>query len=34
MGQAKNKQRENFAIQLVDEWEADDCVNFVVAMEK
>lgn len=34
MGQAKNKQRENFAIQLVDEWEADDCVNFAVALAR
>lgn len=34
MGQAKNKQRENFAIQLVEEWEADDCVNFAVALAR
>jgi hypothetical protein len=34
MGQAKNKQREGFAIGLIDEWEADDCVNFAIALAR
>lgn len=34
MGQAKNKQRENFSIPLIDEWEADDCVNFAIALAR
>lgn len=34
MGQAKIKQRTAFASQLVDEWEADDCVNFAVALAR
>lgn len=34
MGQAKLKQRVAFAPQLVVEWEADDCVNFAVALAR
>ncbi len=34
MGQAKNKQRENFSTPLIDEWEADDCVNFAIALAR
>jgi len=34
MGQAKIKQREAFASQLIEEWEADDCVNFAVALSR
>lgn len=34
MGQAKIKQREGFAQKLIDEWEADDCVNFAVALAR
>ena len=34
MGQAKIKQRENFSRVLIDEWEADDCVNFAVALAR
>lgn len=32
MGQAKIKQRAAFAPQLIDEWEADDCVDFAVGL--
>jgi hypothetical protein len=34
MGQAKIKQRAAFAPQLIDAWEADDCVNFAVALAR
>jgi hypothetical protein len=34
MGQARIKQREAFATQLIDEWEADDCVNFAVGLAR
>lgn len=34
MGQAKVKQREGFAVPLIDEWEADDCVNFAIALAR
>lgn len=34
MGQAKIKQRTAFATQLIDDWEADDCVNFAVALAR
>lgn len=34
MGQAKIKQRTAFRPQLVEEWEADDCVNFAVALAR
>lgn len=34
MGQAKIKQRQAFAPQLIEEWEADDCVNFAVALSR
>lgn len=34
MGQAKIKQRAAFRPQLVEEWEADDCVNFAVALAR
>lgn len=34
MGQAKIKQRATFAPQFVEEWEADDCVNFAVALAR
>lgn len=34
MGQAKIKKRTAFAEQLVEEWEADDCVNFAVALAR
>ncbi len=34
MGQAKIKQRESFAPNLIQEWEADDCVNFAVALAR
>jgi len=34
MGQAKNKQRENFSTPLIDEWEADDCINFAIALAR
>lgn len=34
MGQAKVKRREGFAVPLIDEWEADDCVNFAIALAR
>jgi hypothetical protein len=34
MGQAKINRSENFPIQLIEEWEADDCVNFAVALAR
>lgn len=34
MGQAKIKQRAAFAPQLIEEWEAGDCVNFAVALAR
>lgn len=34
MGQAKIKRSEGFASQLIEEWEADDCVNFAVALAR
>jgi hypothetical protein len=34
MGQAKNKQREGFSPQLIQEWESEDCVNFAVALAR
>lgn len=34
MGQAKNKQRKNFSTPLIDEWEADDCINFAIALAR
>ncbi|MBK1888692.1 hypothetical protein Undi14_01500 [Undibacterium sp. 14-3-2] len=34
MGQAKIKRSENFPVQLIEEWEADDCVNFAVALAR
>lgn len=34
MGQAKIKQRTDFAPQLIEEWEADDCVNFAVGLAR
>lgn len=34
MGQAKLRQRAAFALHLIDEWEADDCVNFAVALAR
>ncbi|KAB8050751.1 hypothetical protein GCN74_26765 [Janthinobacterium sp. FT14W] len=34
MGQAKTKRNEGFSPQLIDEWEADDCVNFAVALTR
>lgn len=34
MGQAKIKQRAAFAPQLIDEWEAEGCVNFAVALAR
>lgn len=34
MGQAKIKQRAAFAPQLVDGWEADDCVDFAVGLAR
>jgi hypothetical protein len=34
MGQAKLKQRLAFAPQLIAEWEAEDCVNFAVALAR
>lgn len=34
MGQAKIKQRTAFRSQLVENWEADDCVNFAVALAR
>ena len=34
MGQAKIRQREGFAPKLIEEWEAEDCVNFAVALAR
>lgn len=34
MGQAKIKRREGFAPELIEEWEADGCVNFAVALAR
>ena len=34
MGQAKIKQREGFLPRLVEEWEADDCVNFAIGLAR
>lgn len=34
MGQAKIKQRAAFAPQLIEEWEAEDCINFAVALTR
>lgn len=34
MGQAKIKQRAAFAPHLIEEWEADDCVNFAVGLAR
>lgn len=34
MGQAKIKQRAAFASHLIDTWEADNCVNFAVALAR
>lgn len=34
MGQAKIKQRAAFAPELIGAWEADDCVNFAVALAR
>ncbi len=34
MGQAKIKQRAAFAPQLIEEWEAEDCLNFAVALAR
>lgn len=34
MGQSKIKQREGFPPKLIEEWEADDCVNFAVALAR
>jgi hypothetical protein len=34
MGQAKIKQRAAFAPQLIEEWEADDCVNFAIGLAR
>ena len=34
MGQAKLKQRAAFASQLIEDWEADDCVNFAIALAR
>ena len=34
MGQARNKQRQAFASALIEEWEANDCVDFAVALAR
>lgn len=34
MGQAKNKQREGFSLQLIQDWESESCVNFAVALAR
>lgn len=34
MGQSKIKKREGFPIKLIEEWEADHCVNFAVALSR
>lgn len=34
MGQAKIKQREGFTLKQIEDWEADDCVNFAVALAR
>lgn len=34
MGQAKIKQRSAFTPQLIEEWEASDCVNFAVGLSR
>ncbi len=34
MGQAKIKRNEGFSQQLIEEWEADNCVNFAVALAR
>jgi len=34
MGQAKARKREGFPDALVDSWEADDCINFAVALAR
>lgn len=34
MGQARNKQRAAFAVELVEGWENEDCVNFAVALAR
>jgi hypothetical protein len=34
MGQAKAKRQEGFEARLVEEWEADDCVNFAIALAR
>lgn len=34
MGQAKLKQRMAFSPQLIAQWEADDCVNFAIALAR
>lgn len=34
MGQAKMRQRDSFPPRLIEEWEADDCVNFAVALAR
>lgn len=34
MGQSKIKQREGFPPNLIEQWEADDCVNFAVALAR
>ena len=34
MGQAKIRRMEGFSPQLINEWEADDCVNFAVALAR
>jgi hypothetical protein len=34
MGQAKVKEREGFSLRHIEEWEADDCVNFAVALAR
>ncbi|WP_413456579.1 hypothetical protein [Herbaspirillum huttiense] len=34
MGQAKIKQRAAFAAHSIEEWEAEDCVNFAVALAR
>lgn len=34
MGEARNKQRAAFEPKLIEEWEAEDCVNFAVALAR
>lgn len=34
MGEAQRKQRDGFPKQLIEQWEAEDCVNFAVALAR